>query len=102
VQKTQIGTHKWELRWEDVFGLAEQDFNDVVIEVEVTDKTSDDIFMPKDGKVFATFKSKGTNHVNRFMFSDTNALIFIAEDSNESRRQIACIQAAAWGHTNAN
>jgi hypothetical protein len=82
IQKTQLGTHKWELRWEDVFGLAEQDFNDVVMEVEITDKTSGDISMPNDGMVIATFKSKGTNNINRFMFSNTNALIFIAEDSN--------------------
>lgn len=82
IQKTQLGTYKWEIRWEDMYGLAEQDFNDVVMEVEVTDKTSDDISMPKDGKVIATFKSKGTNNINRFMFSNTNALLFVAEDSN--------------------
>ena len=82
IQKTQLGTYKWELRWEDMYGLAEKDFNDVVMEVEVTDKTSDDISMPKDGKVIATFKSKGTNNINRFMFSNTNALLFVAADSN--------------------
>lgn len=82
VQRTQLGTYKWELRWEDVYGLAEQDFNDVVMEVEVTDKTSDDLLMPKDGKVIATFKSKGTKRVNQLISSNTNALIFIAADSN--------------------
>jgi len=35
--------------------------------------------MPKDGKAIPAFKSKGTNHIIRFMFSDMNALVLIAK-----------------------
>lgn len=35
VIKVQTGSYKWELRWEDVYGLGDRDYNDVVVEVEV-------------------------------------------------------------------
>jgi C1A family cysteine protease len=31
----QLGGDRWEMRWEDMLGLAEQDFNDVVLEIAV-------------------------------------------------------------------
>jgi hypothetical protein len=82
VRKTQLGTYKWELRWEDVYGLVEQDFNDVVMEVEITNKTSDDIVMPKAGKLVATFKRKNTNQTNQFMLANSNTPIFATINSN--------------------
>jgi hypothetical protein len=39
VKKLQLGTDRWELQWEDMYGLGEQDFNDVVLEVGVADAT---------------------------------------------------------------
>jgi C1A family cysteine protease len=35
VIKVQTGVYKWELRWEDLYGLGDKDYNDVVVEVEV-------------------------------------------------------------------
>jgi hypothetical protein len=35
VRKLQLGTDRWELRWEDMYGLGERDFNDVVVEVAI-------------------------------------------------------------------
>jgi hypothetical protein len=35
VTKVQTGTYKWELRWEDLYGLGDRDYNDVVVEVEI-------------------------------------------------------------------
>lgn len=35
VIKVQTGTYKWELRWEDLYGLGDQDYNDVVAEIEI-------------------------------------------------------------------
>ena len=35
VKKLQLGADRWELRWEDMYGLGEQDFNDVVLDVDV-------------------------------------------------------------------
>ena len=35
VRKLQLGIDRWELRWEDMYGLGEQDFNDVVLDVDV-------------------------------------------------------------------
>ena len=39
VRKLQLGTDRWELRWEDMYGLGERDFNDVVLKVGVADAT---------------------------------------------------------------
>jgi len=38
-RKLQLGTDRWELRWEDMYGLGERDFNDVVLDVGVVDAT---------------------------------------------------------------
>jgi C1A family cysteine protease len=81
VRVTQLGTYKWELRWEDIFLLAEQDFNDVVMEVEITDKINDDITIPKNGKIIARLKSKSANNqVKDFRLSNTDTLIFNSQD----------------------
>ncbi len=58
VKKVQTGTYKWELRWEDLYGLGEKDYNDVVMEIEVFSPNTEDIVLSKDGRVFATLKSK--------------------------------------------
>lgn len=39
VRKLQLGTDRWELRWEDMYGLCERDFNDVVLDISVADAT---------------------------------------------------------------
>ena len=39
IRKLQPGTDRWELRWEDMYGLSEQDFNDEVQDVIVADAT---------------------------------------------------------------
>ena len=56
--KVRTGTYKWELCWEDLYGLGEKDYNDVVMEIEIFSPATEDIVMPKDGRVFATFKSR--------------------------------------------
>lgn len=82
VNKVQTGSYKWELRWEDLFGLGEQDYNDVVIEVEIFDKFTDDLVMPKDGRVFVRLKSKRTSFQDQFMLLyPGNRLIFDAATS---------------------
>ena len=35
VIKVRRGTYKWELRWEDLYGLGDHDYNDVVVEIEI-------------------------------------------------------------------
>ncbi|MBN2251134.1 MAG: hypothetical protein JW724_03555 [Candidatus Altiarchaeota archaeon] len=35
VIKVQTGTYKWELRWEDLYGLGDRDYNDDVVEIEI-------------------------------------------------------------------
>jgi len=35
VIKVQRGTTKWDLAWEDLYGLGDRDYNDVVVEIEV-------------------------------------------------------------------
>lgn len=85
VNKVQTGTYKWELRWEDVFGLAEQDYNDVVIEVEISDLSTatDDLIMQKDGRVFARLKSKRTTLADQLLLtSPQNKKIFDTLSSN--------------------
>jgi hypothetical protein len=38
-RKLQLGIDRWELRWEDTYGLGERDFNDVVLDISVADAT---------------------------------------------------------------
>jgi hypothetical protein len=35
VQKIQKGTQVWELRWEDLYGCGDRDYNDVVVRIEI-------------------------------------------------------------------
>ena len=35
VRKLQLGTDRWELRWEDMYGLSMRNFNDVVLDIRV-------------------------------------------------------------------
>jgi len=79
VKKVQTGTYKWELRWEDLYGLGEQDYNDVVMELEVFSPYTDDLVVSKDGRVLVTLKSRQTN--DEFSLSyPREQLIFKADD----------------------
>jgi len=81
VRVTQLGTYKWELRWEDIFLLAEQDFNDVIMEVELTDKKNDDLALPKNGKVIARLKGRSANNqIRELRLSNPDALVFTSQD----------------------
>ncbi len=77
VKKVTTGTYKWELGWEDLYGLGERDYNDVIMEIEIFSPVTEDLVMPKDGKVFATLKSRlaATNEEFRLSFPD-DRLIF--------------------------
>jgi C1A family cysteine protease len=83
VNKVQTGTYKWELRWEDLYGLGEQDYNDVIIEVEIFDKSTGYLVVPKDGHVFVRLKSKRTSFEDKFLLCHPeNRQIFDATVSN--------------------
>lgn len=83
VNRVQTGNFKWELRWEDLFGLGEKDFNDVVMEIEIFSTWTDDLVMPKDGRVFVKFKSKSTKLMDELRLSSPqDTTIFKAEDAN--------------------
>lgn len=83
VKKVQTGTFKWELRWEDLYGLGEKDFNDVVMEIEIFSPWTDDLVMPKDGRVLVTFKSKVTRFQDEFRLkSPQDKLIFKSDSSS--------------------
>jgi hypothetical protein len=81
VKKVQAGIYKWELRWEDLYGLGEQDFNDVVMEIEIFNPSSDDLIIPKDGRVLVTLKSKLAEFQGDFgLVSPRSQLIFKADE----------------------
>ncbi|MFB3766027.1 MAG: C1 family peptidase [Methanotrichaceae archaeon] len=83
VIKVQIGTYKWELRWEDIFGLGEQDYNDVVMEVEILGKSTGDIVVPKDGRVFVRIKGKRTSLNDQLLlYNSINKQIFDTGTAN--------------------
>ena len=59
VKKVKTGTFKWELSWEDLYGLGdEKDYDKVVMEMEIFSPVTEDIVMPKDGRVFIKAKSR--------------------------------------------
>ncbi len=82
VKKVPTGLNKWEMRWEDLRNLGEQDYNDVVMDVEIFSPTTEDVLMPKDGRVFVKFKSRSTPWKNEFRLSyPEDRKIFDVEDS---------------------
>jgi hypothetical protein len=58
VNTVKAGTYKWVLSWEDLYGLGERDYDDVVMEIEIFNPVTEDIVTPKDGRVFITPKSR--------------------------------------------
>jgi hypothetical protein len=83
VQKVQTGTNRWELRWEDLYGLGEMDFNDVVMEIEIYGPSTDDLVVQKDGRVLVTFKSMQTRLQDELRLSSPRDMpIFNAESSS--------------------
>ena len=81
IKKINTGTYKWELDWEDLYGLGEKDFNDVVMEIEIFSPTTEDIVMPKEGRVFATFKSRLAATKEEFRLSAPEDRLIFTLDS---------------------
>jgi ribosomal 30S subunit maturation factor RimM len=69
VRKVPTGPNKWELRWEDVFGLGDRDYNDLVVEVEAIPTSNDDVKLLQNSRVVAKMVSRGTPHDNEFWLS---------------------------------
>ncbi len=67
--------------WEDLYGLGEKDYNDVVMEIEIFSPATEDIVMPKDGRVFATFKSRLAATKEEFRLSSPEDRLIFALDS---------------------
>ena len=78
------GLNKWELRWEDRYGLSETDYVDLVVGIELVPFINNDIIMPKNGRVVARFLSKRTSFDNEFrLFSpQPEQSIFLANNAN--------------------
>ncbi len=86
VKKVPTGLYKWEMRWEDIRGLVEKDYNDVVMDVEIFSTATEDISVPKDGRVFVKYKSRATKGINEFYLSyPVSKKIFDANDANLGR-----------------
>lgn len=86
VRKFPIGTDRWEMRWEDSFMLKDNDFQDVVIEIEVVPASNDEIVMPLEGRVLARFLDKGSNTDGQIMLARPDSrLIFNTVRSNVGR-----------------
>lgn len=81
VQKVSKGAYKWELGWEDLYGLGEKDYNDVVMEVEIFNPITEDVVMAKEGRVFATFKSRLAATKEEFRLSSPEDRLIFALDS---------------------
>jgi len=82
IKKVQIGTSKWEFRWEDLFGLGEMDYNDVVMEAEIFSPSTEDIELPKDGRVIVRLKSRNTPLQNEFRLSSPKNISIFSATAN--------------------
>ena len=80
VNTVKAGTYKWVLSWEDLYGLGEKDYDDVVMEIEIFNPVTEDIVMPKDGRVFITPKSRLAATLDEFrQIAPEDRLIFSDE-----------------------
>jgi hypothetical protein len=85
VKKHLTGLNKWTLKWEDIYGLGDKDYDDVVVEVELMPVTVDDVVMPCNGKVMAKLYSMSSTKENEFLLmkpGDTDRSIFRATNYN--------------------
>lgn len=74
VRKIQQGIDRWEFQWEDMFGLGERDFNDIVMEVVVAEKTAgkaDELF--KLGYLYKSNMPSDSQSITREKFFSKNA-----------------------------
>jgi len=81
VKKVKTGTYKWELYWEDSYGLGERDYDDVVMEIEIFSPITEDIVMPKDGRVFVTPKSSLAATLEEFRQSSPEDRLILREET---------------------
>ncbi len=81
VKRIKNGTYKWELSWEDRYGLGEKDYDDVVMETEIISPITDDIVMPKDGRVFVTPKSSLALTLEEFRLNSPADRLILREDT---------------------
>jgi hypothetical protein len=81
VKKVKTGTYKWELYWEDSYGLGERDYDDVVMEIEIFSPITEDIVMPKDGRVFVTPKSSLAATLKEFRQSSPEDRLILCEET---------------------
>ncbi|MDM7933871.1 MAG: C1 family peptidase [Methanothrix sp.] len=81
VKKVQLGSSLWELRWEDLYGLGEQDYNDLVMDVEVLSSRTEDLVVPRDGRVSVTLKGRASAFKGELGLScPVERVLFGAED----------------------
>jgi len=66
VDKVKTGTYKWQLSWEDSYALAEKNYKDLIMEMEIISFVSSDIIMPSDGRLFLTPKSWLSSSLKEF------------------------------------
>ncbi len=81
VNRTGKGTYKWQLDWEDLYGLGEKDYNDVSMEIEIFSATTEDLVVPKEGRVFATFKRRNAPSKEEFWLSSPEDRLIFTLDS---------------------
>jgi hypothetical protein len=81
VNTVKSGTYKWELSWEDRYGLGERDYDDVVMEIEIFNPVTEDIVMPKDGKVFITPKSRLAATLDEFRLSSSEDRLILSDET---------------------
>jgi hypothetical protein len=72
VRKLPTGSNKWELRWEDIYGLGDRDYNDLIVEVEAIPASNDDVTLLQNSRVVARMVSKGTIYNNELWLSKPN------------------------------
>jgi hypothetical protein len=82
VRKVTKAADKWELSWEDLYGLGEKDYNDVVMEILLLSPETEDIVMPKDGRVFITPKSRLAATLEEFRLCHPEDRLILGEGAS--------------------
>lgn len=81
VNTVKSGTYKWELSWEDRYGLGERDYDDVVMEIEIFSPITEDIVMPKDGRAFIKIKSRLAATLDEFYLSSPEDRLILSDET---------------------
>ena len=86
VRQLPTGYNKWELRWEESFGLIIKNYKDLIAAIEIVAIVREDVVLDKNSHVACRMVSKNTPNHNQFwLYRPENKLLFDSVPGNVNK-----------------